>query len=311
MLHLDTRIHLDEVDRTVLVHQELDRPGVPVSDLLQRLLDDAAELLAQLRTHLERRSLFDQLLMPTLNRALTLSKTHHVPVLIREYLELDMPWALDELLHIEIAVPEGIQRLLRCLVVQARQLALVAADTHTPAAAASYGFQNHRITDTPRPLQSLIRTSDHAIGARKDRYLGLLHRLPRRGLFAHHACHLRRRSDELDIAGPANLGEVRVFAQQAVSRMDRVHIGDLRGGDHRGDVQIAVRTARRSNADRLVGKLHMQTVPVGLGVNRHRPNPQLLAGGDHPQRNLTPVRNQNLTKHNPHLPINPTSRNWK
>jgi hypothetical protein len=38
MLHLDARVHLDEVDLAVLIHQELDRPGVPVADVLQRAL---------------------------------------------------------------------------------------------------------------------------------------------------------------------------------------------------------------------------------------------------------------------------------
>ncbi len=44
MLHLDARIHLDEVQPPVLIHQELDGAGVPVSDLRQRLAQDAANL---------------------------------------------------------------------------------------------------------------------------------------------------------------------------------------------------------------------------------------------------------------------------
>jgi hypothetical protein len=35
MLHLDARVHLDEVDLAILIHQELDRPGIPVADILQ------------------------------------------------------------------------------------------------------------------------------------------------------------------------------------------------------------------------------------------------------------------------------------
>ena len=51
MLHLDARIHLDEVDLAIFIHQELNRPGVPVADIFQRLLDRLAQLLAQLRRH--------------------------------------------------------------------------------------------------------------------------------------------------------------------------------------------------------------------------------------------------------------------
>ena len=32
MLHLDARVHLEEIERAVLVEQELDRPGVHVAD---------------------------------------------------------------------------------------------------------------------------------------------------------------------------------------------------------------------------------------------------------------------------------------
>ena len=48
VLHLNTRIHLDEVDRTVLVHQEFHRARVRVSDLLQRLHDLRSHFLAKL-----------------------------------------------------------------------------------------------------------------------------------------------------------------------------------------------------------------------------------------------------------------------
>ena len=33
MFHLNARVHLDEVERAVLVHQELDRAGIGVADL--------------------------------------------------------------------------------------------------------------------------------------------------------------------------------------------------------------------------------------------------------------------------------------
>ena len=52
MLHLDARVHLDEINLAVLIHQELDRPRVPVANLLERLLDHLAQLLALLGRHL-------------------------------------------------------------------------------------------------------------------------------------------------------------------------------------------------------------------------------------------------------------------
>src|SRR5689334_10028429 len=100
MLDLDARVHLDEVDAAVFVHQELDRAGVPVTDLLERIAQFVAELLAQLRSHLDGGRLLEQLLMPALDTALALAERDDVAMLIGEDLELDVARALDELLHV-------------------------------------------------------------------------------------------------------------------------------------------------------------------------------------------------------------------
>ncbi len=73
----------------------------------ERLDQDAANALAQLRRDLHRGRFFHQLLMAALDAALALAQAHHVAVLVGQYLELDVARALDELLHVEIAVAEG------------------------------------------------------------------------------------------------------------------------------------------------------------------------------------------------------------
>ncbi len=64
----------------------------------------------------------------------------------------------------------------------------------------------------------------------------------RLGLQAHLADRLVGRPDELEVATPADLGEVRVLAQEAVAGVDRLDVGDFGGGDEPGDVQVAVGT---------------------------------------------------------------------
>ena len=120
MLYLDARIHLDEVDLAVFIHEEFDRAGIPVADLPQRPLDDATQPRARLRGYLQRRSLFDQLLVAALNGAFALAQAHHVAVFIGQHLELDVTRPLDEFLHVQVAVAEGVQCLGRRLVVQDR-----------------------------------------------------------------------------------------------------------------------------------------------------------------------------------------------
>jgi hypothetical protein len=260
-------------------------------------LNDLAHLLALLGRDLQGWSLFDELLVPALNGALALAQRHHVAVLISQHLELDVPRPLDELLHVKRAVAEGVRGLRRCLLEERGKLLLVAADAHTASAAARNGLEDDRILHGLRPVERCLLALDHAVGTGQNRHLGLLHRLPCRGLLAHHARHFRRRPDELDVARAADLGEVGVLAQQPVTRMNGVRARNLGGRDHRRNVEIAVLRRRRSNADRLVGKLHMEAVAIRLRVHSNRANAHLLARADHAQGNLSTVGNQYLTKH--------------
>jgi len=80
--------------------------------------------------------------------------------------------------------------------------------------------------------------------------------------------------------------------------MDRLHIGDLGGGDYAGDVQIALTPRRRSYADSLVGLAHRKRVAVSLGEDQHRADAQLLASPDYAQGYLSPIGDEDFIEHN-------------
>src|SRR5580704_1806682 len=67
VLHLYARIHLNEVESPVLVHQKLDRSRIPISDRGQRLAQYFPDLCSQLWSHLRRRRFLKQLLMASLD----------------------------------------------------------------------------------------------------------------------------------------------------------------------------------------------------------------------------------------------------
>jgi hypothetical protein len=71
--------------------------------------------------------------------------------------------------------------------------------------------------------------------------------------------------------------------------MDGVHIGDFRCADDVGNIEVAFAAARRTDAHGLVREAHVQRIAVRFGVNRHRGNPQLLAGADDPQRDFPAI----------------------
>ncbi len=235
--------------------------------------------------------------MPPLDRALALKQRDHIAVLIGQHLELDVPRLLNELLHVELAVAECVRRLGKRRMKQIGQILGVAHNPHAAPAAAGLGLQDDRIANLSGPLARLFGRRQNPVRSRQNRHLGLLHCLARFFFFAHQPRHFRRRPNELDIRRAAHFGEVRVLAQQSVSGMDRLHIGNLRRRNHRRHIQIAVRRARRPNADRLIGKAHMQRVAIGLAVHGNRANAQLPARVQHAQRDFASIGNQYLTKH--------------
>ena len=108
VLHLDARVHLDEVELALRIHQELDGACVLVANLGEAAAKRPADLFAHLGRDLQRRRFFNQLLMAALDGALALKERSHVAVFVGQHLELDVARLLDELLHVELAVAECI-----------------------------------------------------------------------------------------------------------------------------------------------------------------------------------------------------------
>jgi hypothetical protein len=68
------------------------------------------------------------------------------------------------------------------------------------------------------------------------------------------------RTDELDAVLLAQLAELGVLAQEAVARVDRVRIGDLRRSDDAHHVQVALLARRWADAHGLVGEAHVEAL---------------------------------------------------
>ena len=105
------------------------------------------------------------------------------------------------------------------------------------------------------------------------------------------------RADEGDAVAFQDLGETGVFRQEAVAGMDRVGAGDLAGRQQLRNVEVALARRRRADADALVGQLDVHGVGVGGGVDRNGCDVQLLAGAQHPERDLAAIGDQDLVKH--------------
>ncbi len=264
---------------------------------VRQRLERLGDVVAHSGRDLKRGRLFNQLLVAALDGALTLAQGDNVAVLVGQDLELDVTRPLDEFLHVQVAVAKGIRGLDVCRLIELGQLCVRANDAHTASAAARRGFEDDGKANAARPVQRFLFVLQHSFRTGQDRDLCLFHRLASFFLLAHQPRDFGGRSDELDVRGAANLGEVGVFAQQSISRMNGVDIGDFRRGDDGGHIQIAFRRSRRPNADRFIGKTDMERVAVRLAVDRNRTDPQFFAGADHAKCDFAPVGDKQFSKH--------------
>ena len=114
MLHLQARVHFQEIEVLVAVHKKLDGPRIAVLGSLGRAHRDFTHAAAHIWIDKFRRRLFQHFLMTPLNGALAFSEIHNIAVLIRQHLHLDMPWSENCFLQIDFTVAEGPLRLTLC-----------------------------------------------------------------------------------------------------------------------------------------------------------------------------------------------------
>ena len=121
VLDLQARVRLDEVERRCLarvraVHQEFERADIVVAGRLGQGHGGVENPGSQARCQLRRRGDFHDLLVPSLDAAITLAQMVHIAVLVAEYLHLDVQGPLDQPFGVER--PRSKRRLCHCRAAQ-------------------------------------------------------------------------------------------------------------------------------------------------------------------------------------------------
>ena len=111
MLYLQTSIHFEEIEITMLVDEELDGSGAFIMNSLSRSYRSLTHLLTKFWSNEWRRSLFYHLLVTALNRAFALKQMHSITKVIAKNLEFDMMRFFYELLQINSIIAERRHRL--------------------------------------------------------------------------------------------------------------------------------------------------------------------------------------------------------
>ena len=136
VLHLDARVHLDEVVAPLLVEEELDGAGVAVGTSAARCGGRPRRARPLLRGERQRGGELDHLLVAALHRAVALEEVDQVAVGVAQHLDLDVLGVLDVALQEDGRVAEGGLGLAAGPDEPLEQLLLAAGHPHAAPAAA-------------------------------------------------------------------------------------------------------------------------------------------------------------------------------
>ena len=235
--------------------------------------------------------------MAALQRAVAFAQVHDVAVHVAEDLDFHVARLLDVLLEVDRAVLERLLGFAARGVVTSHETGFVVRDAHAAPTATSSSLHENREADLARNDERLFLGFDRPVRARHARNTGLPRQNLRRDLVATVGDRLRRRPDELDVAALADLGEVLVLAEEAVSGMDGLDVRDLGSRDQRRDVEVALGARRLADADRLVSESQMQRIAVRLGVDRNGLDAEVLARAQNAQRDLATIGDEDAREH--------------
>ena len=293
MLDLKARVHLQEEELPAGVKKlhrarpgVVDRPGRPHRGLAH------PPPLARFEERGGR--LFDQLLVPPLNRALALEEVQRVAVQVAEDLDLDVAGPLQEALHVHA-----------CRLRKRISASRAAASKALPASSVAANYV--RMPFPPPPAAALNTTGSPTAPAVRSASSGDSkghlrtgnHGHPGRGhpptrlhLVAHGPNRGRRRPHENQSRLHHGLREAGVLGQETIPGMDGLRSRAPGHAQQLVDGQIAPGRPGGADRVRLVGVQDVRRVAVGLGEDRDGADPQFSRPPDHPQRDLSPVGNE-------------------
>jgi hypothetical protein len=297
MLHLQPRVHFQEVETLVLAGDELDGAGgIVIHGLSQR-----HRLLAHLAPRgfiqQRRRRLLDHLLIAALDRAFALAEIDHIAMLVAEHLDFDVPGIDDEFLDEDTVIAERGFGFGLCQIEPFGDFRPGMRDAHALAAAARGGLDHHRIADLVGDLHGVAVVLDDAEMAGNGRNLGFRGGFLGFDLVAHRGDGAWVRADEDDAGLFKRARKGFAFRQEPVAGMHRFGAGAAAGVDDLLDHQIALARRRRPDRHGLVGHFDMERVAVGVGIDRDRLDSHAPGSLDDPAGDLAAVGDQNSFEH--------------
>jgi len=212
MLDLHAGVDLQQIELTgARIEQELDSAGPVIAGGFGEPGGGFAELIAGVVVDHRAGRFLNEFLMAALHGAVALEQVDRVTELVPEHLHLDVAGVFEELFDVDRGVAEGGVGLGHGAVQPGAERDLVVGDAHAASAPAGRGLDDDREADLPGGFQRLVLVFDLPLGAGERGHLVLGGELFAGDLVAEFLHGLDARADELDVAGPTDLGEVAVL----------------------------------------------------------------------------------------------------
>jgi len=194
-----SRVNFDEVVPVLLIDQELRRTSVSVIDRLSKPHGIRQQRVAHCDRQVLGRRKLDNLLVTSLDRAVTLVQMYHVAMVIAKKLNLDVLGSVQEALHKDSAIAErrlglGSRALKRIL-----EVLLLAHNTHTASTTTKGSLDDDGKAEFISECFDIFEFLNRAWCSRNNGDVALLGECAGRDLVAERVNRIRRGADELEI----------------------------------------------------------------------------------------------------------------
>ena len=294
---LDAGIHFEKVVVARVIDEELHGAGVFVVDGFGEFDGGLAHPFTQIVIEKGGGGFFKELLVAALDGAVALADVNNFTAFIAQDLEFDMVRFFDEFFEVDVGVAEGFFRFHPGGEESFDEADVVMGGSHAFAAATSDGFDHHGVSDFFCGFDGFMFGSDGAIATWGDGDASFAGIFSGEGFISHFTNGIRGRTDEADVTGLADFGEVGAFREKTVPRVDGVDIADFGGGDDAIDFKITLCAGSWADADGFVGGLDVKGVVIGFGVDGESTDAEVFAGADDAEGDLAAVGDEDFVEH--------------
>src|SRR5690606_33088125 len=267
VLHLQARIHFQEIEPVVFVEKKLDRARSVIATGAGYPYGCVAHFRPELRGEHRRRRFFDDFLMAALYGALAFEKVEDITVSITQHLKLDMPGFGDVFLDKHRSIAKCRCGLTHGAFHLRGEVVFLFHDAHPFSSSAGGGIEQNGIAYVAGNLLAGGNVGNRIFCAGYERNAMVGSRFFRGQLITHKGNGLGGRSDEDEPGVGDASGKVFVFGQKPISGVNGLRATAQR--DFNDPLNVEIRLARGwwARAKSLVGEADMGTETVGLAVD--------------------------------------------